>query len=47
MLFALVIVPHAVWLWYRYDLVLGYLTEGRAFATALGAWLVAVPPQWC
>jgi 4-amino-4-deoxy-L-arabinose transferase-like glycosyltransferase len=42
-LFVLVIFPHLAWLWYRHDLVLAYLGEGRVFETTLapGLWLVA------
>jgi len=42
-LFGLVIFPHLAWLWHRYDLVLGYLSESRAFSGALapGLWLLA------
>jgi len=39
-LFALVIFPHFAWLWYRYDLVVGYLAEGRAFESALAPGLL-------
>jgi Dolichyl-phosphate-mannose-protein mannosyltransferase len=42
-LFALVVFPHLAWLWYRYDLVLAYVAEGRTFETSLGLglWLIA------
>jgi 4-amino-4-deoxy-L-arabinose transferase-like glycosyltransferase len=39
-LFALVIFPHFAWLSYRYDLVVGYLAEGRAFESALAPGLL-------
>ena len=42
-LLALVVFPHLAWLWYRSDLVVAYLREGRAFELALapGLWLIA------
>ena len=42
-LFVLVVFPHLAWLWYRYDLVIAYFSEGGAFAVALapGLWLIA------
>jgi len=41
-LFVLVIAPHLVWLWYRFDLVVAYFGEGRNFETSLapGLWLL-------
>ncbi len=42
-LFVLVVFPHLAWLWYRYDLVVAYFSEGHAFEAALGPglWLIA------
>jgi len=42
-LFMLVIFPHLAWLWYRYDLVVAFFGEGRAFEAAVGPglWLIA------